>query len=90
MTPLFACFPVCLTFVALGILALLVVVTGMVGPGPGADADPPDPAPDREPQPGDPPTGPPPWWVVVLIFAAVALAFLSLEWIGADWRPPGR
>ena len=32
MTPLLACFPVCLTFVGIGILAVLVFVTGMVGP----------------------------------------------------------
>jgi hypothetical protein len=81
MTPLFACFPVCLTFVALGIVALLVVVTGMVGPGPGASADSPE---DSTPPPGqNPGTGPPPWWVA-LIFLAVALIFVLLNWVAAD------
>ena len=80
MSPLFACFPVCLTFVALGILALLVLVTGMVGPGPGASAtETPNPQRDYGT------TGPPPWWVVLLIFLAVALAFFFLNWVGADW-----
>jgi len=82
---IFACFPVVLTFAAIGILALLIVATGMVGPGAGAESS--------EHQPATPTyerTGPPPWWVVVIIFLAVALAFLSLDWIGADWRPPGR
>ena len=82
MSPLFACFPVCLTFIALGLLALLVFVTGMVGPGPGAAAGPGDgPVPERY----QGPTGPPPWWVILLIFAAVTAAFFVLNWVGADW-----
>jgi hypothetical protein len=82
MSPLFACFPVCLTFVALGLLALLVFVTGMVGPGPGATTElGDDPAGERY----DGPTGPPAWWVIVLIFAAVTAAFFFLNWVGADW-----
>jgi hypothetical protein len=82
MPPLFACFPVCMTFVALGILALLVLVTGMVGTGPGAATDP-----DHEPETRDTggPTGPPAWWVVLLIFSAVTLSFFFLNWVGADW-----
>jgi len=82
MSPLLACFPVCLTFVALGILALLVFITGMVGTGPGATADA-----DSEPATVDTsgPTGPPAWWVILLIFIAVALSFFLLNWIGADW-----
>jgi hypothetical protein len=83
MSPVFACFPVCLTFVALGILALLVFITGMVGPGPGATADADETA--AAPRYDDRATGPPPWWVIVLIFTAVAAAFFFLNWVGADW-----
>lgn len=79
MTPLFACFPVCMTFVALGILALLVIATGVVG----TDADP-DPLESSTPEPDDGTTGPPRWWVVVLIFVAVAIVFLLLNWAAAD------
>ena len=82
MSPLLACFPVCLTFVALGILALLVFVTGMVGAGPGAATEEVDPA---APPVDERPTGPPPWWVILLIFAAVTAAFFFLNWVGADW-----
>jgi hypothetical protein len=82
MPPLVACFPVCLTFVALGLLALLVLATGMVGPAPGA-AEGEDAAPPAFR--GDGPTGPPPWWVVVLIVLAVVASFFFLNWIGADW-----
>ena len=81
MTPLFACFPVCMTLVALGILALLVIATGVVGPGPGAS---PEELDAGTPAPDDGPTGPPPWWVVVLIFAAVAVVFLLLNYVAAD------
>jgi hypothetical protein len=83
ISPPFACFPVCLTFAGLGILALLVVATGMVGPGPGASEDLSEgESPDYR---GDGPTGPPSWWVVLLIFVTVALSFFFLNWIGADW-----
>ena len=77
MTPLFACFPVCLTFVALAFVALLVMATGMLGPG--ADPDPPA-APVAE-EPPDPATGPPSALVFVLIFAAFFLPFLLLLWL---------
>jgi len=80
MTPLFACFPVCLTFVALGFLALLVIVTGMIGPGATPDPSEP-PIPAHDPEPG---TGPPSWWVVLLIFAAVGVVFMLLNWVAAD------
>ncbi len=86
MTPLFACFPVCMTFVALGILAVLVIATGVVGPGSGADPDPLDTA---APEPNYGTTGPPRWWVVVLIFAAVVVVFLLLNWAAADSKPQG-
>jgi hypothetical protein len=82
---LFACFPVCLTFVGLAILALLVIATGVVGPGPESRGEEGIEVP-IQPR-GDGPTGPPPWWVVSLIFLAVALSFFFLNWIGADWQP---
>ena len=82
MPPLTACFPVCMTFVALGVLALLVFVTGMVGARSGAAADSTD---STEQNHADGPTGPPAWWVILLIFIAVALSFFFLNWVGADW-----
>ncbi|MBA4187096.1 MAG: hypothetical protein C0467_03675 [Planctomycetaceae bacterium] len=77
MTPLFACFPVCMTFVAIGIVGLVVVmVMGTNREGPNApDANPPtDMTTETEP-------GFPPLWVVALIFAVVLLHFAVLLWI---------
>ena len=76
MTPLFACFPVVMTFAALTFLFLIVIATGMAN-----DVD-------QDKQPENAPavpsrvgaTGPPPWWVVVLIFASVAALMLVLAW----------
>lgn len=79
MSPLFACFPVCLTFVGIGILAVLVFITGMVGPTEASTNEKTRAAPLA-----DGITGPPPWWVVVLIFIAVAATFLALLWISID------
>jgi hypothetical protein len=75
MTPLFACFPVCLTFVAIGILGLIVVVLGMYNRAPLED----------RPEAADEPsrygvTGPPPWWVLPLMLLAVAAVMLVLAW----------
>jgi len=77
MTPLFACFPVCMTFVAIGIVGLVVVmVMGTNRDGPNApDADPTADA-TTETDPGFPPL-----WVVALIFAVVLLHFAVLLWI---------
>ena len=58
----------------------------MVGPAPGAQADETETA---TPQPQYDSTAPPAWWVIVLIFLVVMVAFVSLHWIGADWQPPG-
>lgn len=80
MTPLLACFPVCMTLVALGILMLLVIATGAVGPG----AEPEAIANQRPPEPEYEKSGPPPWWVVMLIFAAVAAVALLMNWAAAD------
>ena len=79
MTPLYACFPVCLTFVALAVVGLLVVATGMVGPGPGASA--PTEHPGADPAAAGSGHGPPPWWVIVLIFVAVLVHFVLLAWV---------
>jgi hypothetical protein len=75
MTPLFACFPVCLTFVAIGIVGLIVVGLGMYNRTPLEDK--------QEPPSGPAPygaTGPPPWWVFPLMLLAVALVMLVLAW----------
>jgi hypothetical protein len=70
-----------MTFAALGILALLVIATGVVGPGPGAAPE----AIDEKPaEPLDGKTGPPPWWVVVLIVIAVVAVSLLMNWAAAD------
>jgi hypothetical protein len=75
MTPLFACFPVCLTFVAIGIVGLIVVALGMYNRTPLEDRS--DPA--TEPSRYDV-TGPPPWWVFPLMLLAVAVVMLVLAW----------
>ena len=43
MAPLFACFPVCLTFVAIGIVGMLVVALGMYNRTPLEDRPEPEP-----------------------------------------------
>ena len=61
MTPLFACFPVCLTFVAIGIVGLIVVGFGMYNRTPLEDR------PDSANEPSRyGTTGPPPWWTLPL------------------------
>jgi hypothetical protein len=75
MTPLFACFPMCMTFVALGIMGVVVVEFGLSNPIPGDD----QPAPTDEPSPYGI-TGPPPWWVIALMLLALALLMLVLGW----------
>ena len=75
MAPLFACFPVCLTFVAIGIVGAIVVALGMYNRTPLEDR--PEPANTRSPYGV---TGPPPWWVLPLMMLAVALVMLALAW----------
>ena len=75
MTPLFACFPVCLTFVAIGIVGAIVVALGMYNHTPL----------DERPEPANEPprydaTGPPPWWTFPLMLLAVVLVMLVLAW----------
>jgi hypothetical protein len=73
MPPLFACFPVCLTFVAIALVGVLVVVFGLANRIPGDD----QPGTNGAPQAG---TGPPPWWVLPLMLLALAALMLVLAW----------
>ena len=77
MTPLFACFPVCMTFVAIGIVMVIVVVGGLANRVPGDDA-PIDP--DANPGARTGATGPPPWWVLPLMLLVLTLVMLVLAW----------
>ena len=82
MPPLFACFPVCLTFVALAVVGLLVMVAGMYSSGANpTDAEAP---PEMRSSVDDANTGPPRWWVIVAIFAAVLAAGVLLALISPD------
>jgi hypothetical protein len=80
MTPLFACFPVCLTFVALAVLGLLVMVAGLYSSGANAS----DPAAAMRSSVDDADTGPPRWWVIVAIFVVVFVAGVLLALISPD------
>jgi hypothetical protein len=74
VTPLLACFPVCMTLVAVGfvgLLAVLLIGTNREGPNVPVDA-PADPA-----APSDAPS----WRLVALIFAVVLIHFAILLWI---------
>ncbi len=73
MTPLFACFPVCLTFVAIGIVGVIVVALGMYNRAPI------DPAPADEPSRYGT-TGPPPWWVLPFMMLVLTAVMLMLAW----------
>jgi len=78
MTPLFACIPVCLSFIALGVVGLFVVlIMGTNHEGPNAPVDA-IPSADTE---ADPNPGRPPLWVVALIFVVVLLHFALLLWV---------
>lgn len=71
MTPLFACFPVCLTFVAIGIVGVIVVAFGLYNRLPQEE----DAAADARPA-----TGPPPLWVFPVVLVLAILAMLVLGW----------
>ncbi|AMV27106.1 hypothetical protein VT84_22075 [Gemmata sp. SH-PL17] len=77
MTPLFACFPVCMTFTVIVFLALVVVVFDLANRIPGDDE------PTAPPVPRDPKQkmGPPPWWVFPLMLLAVAAFMAVCAWI---------
>jgi hypothetical protein len=74
---LFGCFPVCMTFAGIAILALIVLGFGLANRIPGDDqpdaADGPGPALAGQ-------TGPPPGWVMVLMVAVIAVMMLVLAW----------
>jgi hypothetical protein len=79
MTPLFACFPVCIFFVGLAIIGLIVIIFDVANRIPGDDQKPrPE---DVVPTTGEK-TGPPPWWVIVLLFVGAALIFMGIWLIG--------
>ncbi|MFO0822092.1 MAG: hypothetical protein U0792_03060 [Gemmataceae bacterium] len=77
MTPLFACFPICLTFTAIGFVGIFaVVLMGLHNEEPDTAAKEEDAAPEESNRPR--------WWIVVLIFAVVLLHFLVVIWIWPD------
>lgn len=76
MTPLFACFPVCMTFGVLAFLALVIVVFDLANRVPGDD----QPATPAAPCVAGQKMGPPPWWVFPLMLLAVALFMLAVRW----------
>lgn len=79
MTPLFGCFPVCMTLAAIGLVGVLVVVTGTASHVP-RDGD----ARDAAPGVG---SGRPRWWVAVLIAVVVALVYVVMWWLADDGPP---
>ena len=79
MTTPLACVPVCWTFAALFLIGVLMYAAG-AGRG----------DPDETPAATlDPSTagrsGPPPWWVIVLIFVGVVGGMLLLSLVNADY-----
>jgi membrane glycosyltransferase len=76
---LFACFPVCMTLAAIGLVGVLVVVTGTANHV-ARDDD------SRDAAPGVG-SGRPRWWVGVLIAIAVALVYVVMWWLADDGPP---
>lgn len=68
MGPLFACMPMCTTFVALGIFGLFVVIAGAYH----------HPEPTDAPAEPAPPSHAPPIWVFVLISVLAVLTVLAM------------
>ena len=75
MTPLFACLPVCMTFIGLALVAVLVVALDLTNRAAVAKQSEDEGAPAS---PGK--TGPPPWWVMVLMVVAIAVTMVVLAW----------
>jgi hypothetical protein len=73
MTPLFACFPVCLTFVAIGIIGVIALLCGLTNRLPEDDA----PLSEPTPTPG---SGPPPLWVLPVMLLVLTAVMLALAW----------
>ena len=82
--PLFACFPVCLTFVALAVIGLLVVATGMYSRAEQQRDT--GPAVESRSLLDDSETGPPRWWIIVAIFASLILIWGFMTLISADMK----
>lgn len=76
MTPLLACFPVCMTLSAIGLIGAVMLVFNLGNPIPGDD----QPAPAVAPRDPNQKMGPPPWWVFPLMLLAVTLLMLALGW----------
>lgn len=76
MSPLLACFPVCMMFVAIGILGVVILAFGLGNRIPGDDEL------QTAITPRDPnqKMGPPPWWVFPLMLLAVTLLMLVFAW----------
>lgn len=73
MTPLFACFPVCLTFVSIAIIGVIVVVFGLSNHTPlneCADAT----------QGATQPRKLPPLWVFPVVLLILTVLMLGLAW----------
>jgi hypothetical protein len=79
MTPLFACFPVCLTFVSIAIIGVIVVVFDMANRV--STDEPPEPA-DGAPAASTPQSaaGLPPLWVFPVTLLVLAVLLLVLAW----------
>jgi len=74
MTPLFGCFPVCLTFVSIAIIGVVVVVFGLSNRV--STDDQPEPI-DRAAQRA---SGLPPLWVFPVTLLILAVVMLVLAW----------
>jgi predicted MFS family arabinose efflux permease len=74
---LFACVPICYTFAALGIIGLIVVITGA------HHLEKIDQQSDEKTT-TEPGYGPPRWWVMVLLFVVIIGHFL-LIWAWTEW-----
>lgn len=78
MSPPLACFPVCSSFLALGLVAAVVVLVGWQK-GPTNAPAPPEP---DHPVPAGPPF---PLWLFVALPAAVLIVTALVGWLGPDW-----
>jgi hypothetical protein len=72
MTPLFACFPVCLTFVSIAVIGVIVVVFGLSNGVPLDDAA--APAEARQPR------ALPPLWIFPVALLILTVVMFSLAW----------
>lgn len=75
MTPLFACLPVCMTFIGLALVAVVVVAMDLTNRAAVAKQSEDEGAPAAQGK-----TGPPPWWVMVLMVVAIAVTMVVLAW----------